>query len=223
MYYTYDDNFFATGFHIEMFVRTLFGPDNPWEEDDVAEALAGEDPLITRVGWPMEYLKDNLVTYSGMEKRNLILFPHRLAPEKQVDIFRDLAEQLPEYEFVVCQEQTLTKNEYHNLLGEAKMVFSANLQETLGISWYEGALVNAIPMVPDRLSYKEMALTEFKYPSLWTEDYSSYRSHRGEVVAKIRDYMENYEDYLVSLDKQRTKLNKEFFSGAALYDAIKGQ
>ena len=29
-------------------------------------------------------------------------------------------------------------------LGEAKLVFSANLQETLGISWYEGALVDAI-------------------------------------------------------------------------------
>jgi hypothetical protein len=170
----------------------------------------------------MEYLRDSLVTYSGMEKRDLILFPHRIAPEKQVDIFRDLAEQLPEYEFVVCQERELTKNEYHNLLGEAKMVFSANLQETLGISWYEGALVNAIPMVPDRLSYSEMAVPEFKYPSKWTEDYSSYRTHRAEIVAKIRDYMENYDDYLVSLGKQRTKLNKEFFSGAALYDAIKG-
>jgi hypothetical protein len=221
MYYTYDDNFFATDFHIEMFVRTLLGFDNPWEEDDVAEALAGENPRITRVGWPMEYLKNSLVTYSGMDKRDLILFPHRIAPEKQVDIFRDLADQLPEYEFVVCQERELTKNEYHNLLGEAKMVFSANLQETLGISWYEGALVNAIPMVPDRLSYTEMALPEFKYPSQWTEDYSTYRTHRGELVAKIRDYMENYDDYLVSLDKQRTKLNKEFFSGAALYDAIK--
>ena len=221
MYYTYDDNFFATDFHIEMFVRTLFGLDNPWEEDDVAEALEGENERITRVGWPMEYLRNSLVPYSGMEKRDLILFPHRIAPEKQVDIFRDLAEQLPEYEFVVCQERELTKNEYHNLLGEAKLVFSANLQETLGISWYEGALVNAIPMVPDRLSYTEMAVPEFKYPSSWTEDYSSYIKHRGELVAKIRNYMENYDDYLVSLDKQRTKLNKEFFSGANLYEQIK--
>src|SRR5210317_1743550 len=221
MYYTYDDNFFATDFHIEMFVRTLFGPDNPWEEDDVADALNGEESRITRVGWPMEYLKNSLDNYKGMEKRDLILFPHRVAPEKQVDIFRDLAEQLPEYEFVICQERELTKNEYHNLLGEAKVVFSANLQETLGISWYEGALVDAIPMVPDRLSYSEMAVPEFAYPSKWTEDYPAYVKHRGEVVAKICDYMENYDDYLVSLDKQRTKLNKEFFSGAALYDTIK--
>ena len=220
MYYTYDDNFFATDFHIEMFVRTLFA-DDPYVEDMVQEALNGEEERISRVGWPMEYLKDSLVSYSGMDKRDIILFPHRIAPEKQVDIFRDLAQHLPEYEFVVCQERELTKNEYHNLLGEAKMVFSANLQETLGISWYEGAITNAIPMVPDRLSYSEMAVPEFTYPSAWTEDWSSYIKYRGELVAKIRDYMENYDDYLVSLDKQRTKLNKEFFSGAALYDAIK--
>ena len=205
MYECFDDNFYASEFHIDLF----------------AESLDIDDDKTHRVGWPMEYLKNSLDSYKGMEKRDLILFPHRIAPEKQVDIFRDLAEQLPEYEFVVCQERELTKNEYHNLLGEAKMVFSANLQETLGISWYEGALVDAIPMVPDRLSYTEMAVPEFKYPSVWTEDFASYRTHRGELVAKIRDYMENYDDYLVSLDKQRTKLNKEFFSGAALYDAIK--
>src|SRR5210317_1258307 len=115
----------------------------------------------------MEYLRNSLDSYKGMKKRDLILFPHRIAPEKQVEIFRDLKEHLPQYEFVICQEQELTKNEYHNLLGEAKMVFSANLQETLGISWYEGALVNAIPMVPDRLSYSEMT-DAFKYPSEWT-------------------------------------------------------
>ena len=208
MYECYDDNFYATDFHIDLFTDTMM--DN--YDVDIDKAI--------KVGWPMEYLKDSLTQYKGMDKRDVILFPHRVAPEKQVDIFRDLAEQLPEYEFVVCQERELTKNEYHNLLGEAKMVFSANLQETLGISWYEGALVDAIPMVPDRLSYSEMALPEFKYPSAWTEDYDAYLHHRDKVVAQIVNYMENYEDLLVSLDKQRTKLNKDFFSGTALYKAI---
>jgi len=219
MYECFDDNFYATDFHIDMFCDTILEKENN-DHWTTAEAMDFDDK-VHRVGWPMEYLKNSLDSYKGMEKRNLILFPHRIAPEKQVDIFRDLAEQLPEYEFVVCQERELTKNEYHNLLGEAKMVFSANLQETLGISWYEGALVDAIPMVPDRLSYSEMALPEFTYPSAWTEDFASYRKHRNQIVAKISDYMENYSDYLVSLDKQRTKLNKEFFNGASLYEQIK--
>ena len=211
MFECYDDNFFATDFHIDMFTETL-GEDYQVDTDK-----------IHRVGWPMEYLKNSLDSYKGMEKRNLILFPHRVAPEKQVDIFHDLAQQLPEYEFVVCQERDLTKNEYHNLLGEAKLVFSANLQETLGISWYEGALVDAIPMVPDRLSYSEMSVQEFLYPSKWTEDYTAYRKHRGEVVTQIRNYMENYSDYLVSLEKQRKILNKDFFSGSALYERLKDE
>ena len=209
MYECYDDNFFATDFHIDLFLETL------------GEDFAMDSDKAVKVGWPMEYLKDTFTQYKGMEKRDLILFPHRVAPEKQVDIFRDLAERLPQYEFVVCQDQELTKNEYHNLLGEAKMVFSANLQETLGISWYEGALVDAIPMVPDRLSYSEMALPEFKYPSEWTENYDAYLHHRDKVVAQIVNYMENYNDFEVSLMKQTKKLNKEFFSGEALYEAIK--
>ena len=208
MFECYDDNFFASDFHIDMFT------------DVMMEDYSIDYDKIHRVGWPMEYLKNSLDSYKGMEKRNLILFPHRVAPEKQVDIFRDLAMRLPQYEFVVCQEQQLTKNEYHNLLGEAKIVFSANLQETLGISWYEGALVDAIPMVPDRLSYAEMALPEFKYPSEWTEDYDAYLHHKDKIIAQIVNYMENFTDLQVSLEKQRTKLNKEFFSGAELYKAI---
>jgi glycosyltransferase involved in cell wall biosynthesis len=208
MFECYDDNFFASEFHIDMFTDTMM--------DDYNVDM----DKIQRVGWPMEYLKNSLDSYKGMEKRDLILFPHRIAPEKQVDIFKDLAIKLPQYEFVVCQEYPLTKNEYHNLLGEAKLVFSANLQETLGISWYEGALVDAIPMVPDRLSYSEMALPEFKYPSEWTEDYDAYTDNKDKVIAQIVEYMENYDDFLVSLDKQRTKLNKEFFSGTDLYRTI---
>ena len=211
MFECYDDNFFASDFHIDMFT------------DVMMEDYSIDYDKIHRVGWPMEYLKNSLDSYKGMEKRDLILFPHRVAPEKQVDIFRDLAMRLPQYEFVVCQEQQLTKNEYHNLLGEAKLVFSANLQETLGISWYEGALVDAIPMVPDRLSYAEMALPEFKYPSEWTENYDAYLHHKDKVIAQIINYMENFTDLQVSLEKQRTKLNKDFFSGTELYKAIQDE
>mgnify|MGYP001410237205 CR=1 FL=1 len=210
MFECYDDNFFASEFHWDLFAETF-----------ALDMGIVDQNKMKRVGWPMEYLKNSLDSYKNMEKKDIILFPHRIAPEKQVDIFQDLAERLPEYEFVVCQDRQLSKNEYHNLLGEAKLVFSANLQETLGISWYEGALVNAIPMVPDRLSYSEMALPEFKYPSKWTEDFASYRKYRSEVVGRILEYMNSYDDYLVSLEKQRNKLNKEFFSGAALYEVLK--
>jgi len=210
MYECYDHNYFATNFHIDMF------------EDIFTEENLDFERKSIRVGWPMEYLSTSLEQYRGMEKRDLILFPHRIAPEKQIDIFYDLKEALPQYEFIVCQEQDLTKNEYHNLLGEAKMVFSANLQETLGISWYEGVLVDAIPMMPDRLSYSEMALDVFKYPNNWTDSYQNYLLQKQNVMDRIVDYMENYNDYLPALHKQTLKLKKDFFSGKELYEEIKG-
>ena len=215
MFACYNDNFFATQFHIDLFLQSFKNKDNPVQWQHVDESR------IKKVGWPMEYLKNSLDSYKGMPKKDIILFPHRIAPEKQLNIFDDLKTQLPEYEFVVCQEKELTKNEYHNLLGEAKLVFSANLQETLGISWYEGVLVDTIPMVPDRLSYSEMAIHEFKYPNIWTKNLDQYTKNKDQIVGKIKDYMENYDNYKRALEKQKLVLSRMFFSGEALYKAIK--
>jgi glycosyltransferase involved in cell wall biosynthesis len=212
----FDHNYFATKFHIDMFCNELL-----WEtlEDTIRDFK--DEGKIVKSGWPMEYMSDTLLMYKNMPKRDLILFPHRIAPEKQLPIFEDLKKHLPQYEFKVCQEYPLTKNEYHNMLGEAKLVFSANLQETLGISWYEGALVDAIPMVPDRLSYSEMALDAFKYPSEWTESFESYEVHRKEVCYKIIQYMDNYEKFLPSLNKQVDILTENFFSCNNLLEMLK--
>ena len=202
-----DHNYFATDFHINMFIENLLG-----ENKRNGRMRYMKDDHIVRTGWPMEYMDDTLTMYKNMPKKDLVLFPHRIAPEKQVDIFRDIKQQLPQYEFVVCQDTQLTKNEYHNLLGSAKVVFSANLQETLGISAFEGAIVGAIPMMPDRLSYVEMYPEEFKYPSEWTVNYDSYVKHRKEICERIIDYVENYEDYQVGLNKCTERLQEEFFS-----------
>jgi hypothetical protein len=208
-----DYNYFATQFHIDMFLENLFGYTD--------EVPGGMYDKIVRTGWPMEYMNHTLDLYKNMDKRDLILFPHRIAPEKQVEIFRDLKEHLPQYEFVVCQDQQLTKNEYHNLLGEAKIVFSANLQETLGISCYEGAVVDAIPMVPDRLSYTEMYFDTFKYPSEWTESFEAYTVHRKELCMAIIQHMDNYTSRIPQIRKQAHDLHTHFFSATGLLENLK--
>jgi glycosyltransferase involved in cell wall biosynthesis len=215
MFDCYDHNFFATQFHIDLFLQTFKNKDDL----NLDNRQVNEDKII-RAGWPMEYLATSLDSYKNMPKENIILFPHRVAPEKQVEIFRDLAEELTQYEFVVCQERELSKNEYHNLLGRAKMVFSANLQETLGISWYEGLLVDTIPMVPDRLSYSEMADQTFKYPSIWTKNFEQYKKFKPQLVDKVINYMENYDSYKAPMNTQLYNLKKSFFSGEALYKEI---
>ena len=218
-FHAFDHNYFATDFHIEMFYTNLlndYPTENPWLEEDLADIIAGEDPRFVRTGWPMEYMNDTLSLYKGMPKRDLILFPHRIAPEKQVEIFRDLKTHLPQYEFVVCQDQQLTKNEYHTLLGEAKIVFSCSLQETLGIGCYEGAIVDAIPMVPDRLSYSEMYLDVFKYDSKWTESWDSYNVYRPDLCRAIMTHMDYYETRLSLLKQQTSSLTTNFFSAGSL-------
>jgi glycosyltransferase involved in cell wall biosynthesis len=208
-FWAIDHNYFATDFHIDMFLDNLF------EED-----IVYFDNKIVRTGWPMEYMPETITPYKR-KKRDLILFPHRIAPEKQVEIFKDLAAALPQYEWIVCQEHGLTKEAYHTLLGEAKMVFSANLQETLGISMYEGSLTNAIPLVPDRLSYKEMYAEIWKYPTEWTESYSSYLHHKKDLCNTIVEFMTDYDEYAKLIPQQARSLHHDFFSATALLENIK--
>jgi len=215
-FYAIDHNYFATDFHINLFSDVLGETiDNEWCDTMLVEGK------IIRTGWPMEYMPTMFEPFKEIPKRDLIVFPHRLAPEKQVEIFRDLQASMPEYEWIVCQDTPLNKLQYHMLLASAKIVFSANLQETLGISMYEGALVDAVPLVPDRLSYSEMFTGIFKYPSEYTESWDSYLAHKSEIMDMITYHMENYDRTLPLIQAQADSLRDNFFSATALLDNLK--
>lgn len=219
-YHCYNHNYFATEFHVRTFFDELLHDgltsENPWYDEEWQDRYTDNNSKIVRTGWPMEYMPQLLDPFKRFPKRDLIIFPHRIAPEKQVEIFRDLAAEFPRYEFVVCQDQLLTKDQYHQLLAEAKIVFSASLQETLGIGCYEGSLLGALPLVPDRLSYSEMYLSEFKYPSNWTDNWDSYCSNKRKLVDRIQYMMDNYDQIRLSLDNQNNILNRDFFSAYSL-------
>lgn len=213
MFSCYDHNFYATKFHVDMFAREFFD----WIGDEMMEANSS----IKIVGWPMEYLNDILAPYVNTAKKDKIIFPHRLAPEKQLEIFRDIAASMPEYEWFVAQDHQLSKHEYHQHLAESKIVFSANLQETLGISVYEGAIVGTYPMVPDRLSYDEMWDTFFKYPSEWTKDWSSYQRNKPLLMDKIRNIIGSNNSVLPQTIRNLNNASTgEFFDGSMLYKTI---
>lgn len=242
MFEAYDHNFFATDFHINMFKQVFFPEHSDIENISAdkyksfmtsghwAKFLFDRNRLRTtmiKTGWPMEYLPSTLEHYNTsnwLPKENIILFPHRMSDEKQPNIFRDLAEELPEYKFVFAQETKLTKMEYHSLLARAKIVFSANLQETLGISWYEGALVGAIPMVPNRLSYAEMMPEKCKtmclYPSEWTDSFRNYLKHKQDIISHIRTLMNDNNSVCETVAQE---LGKNYFNGNVLYNAIRSR
>ena len=204
LFYAIDRCYFATQFHIDMF-KSVLGVE--------------DDGRIIRTGLPFEFLEAEITSVPEVPKRNLVLFPHRIAPEKQPEIFRDLAAEFPGFEFKVCQEERLTKDQYHRLLREARMVFSANLQETLGISLYEGAIAGAMPLAPKRLSYAEMYDGDWLYPSEWTESWEAFQQHKGELVQRMKAMLEQSETEQMTrkLGQLKEHLAAEFFSAKPLY------
>ena len=212
----FDNNFFASKYHIDLFYNTLL------KDEYNLEDLIKSNKIV-QTGWPMEYMEKTLAPYKNIAKKDLILFPHRIAPEKQIDIFNDLKHQLPQYEFVVCQEQNLSKHDYHMLLGQAKIVFSASLQETLGISvCAEAPLTNTVPFAPDRLSYTEIFKNHsyFLYPSKYTESIDSYYQHRDWLKSKIVDAMNNYNDSLPIIDEYIKTQYQKFFNADKLLGIV---
>ncbi|MNU91479.1 hypothetical protein D3C71_813660 [compost metagenome] len=217
-FFASDFNYFATEFHKELFLEKLFQARVPTD----GLFLQPEDSKFVISGQPHNELVEKLQPFRNLEKRDLVLFPHRVAPEKQPEIFRDLAASMPDVEFIICQEQNYTKDEYHRILGEAKVVFSANLQETLGISAMEGVLVDTVPMVPDRLSYSEMYLDTYKYPSVWTESWESYQQHKNQVIAWLRDAMLDTGMSQGMIPMQRFMLMEKYLSAGPMVDKLLG-
>lgn len=221
MFYTYDVNWFATRFHSNLFLRELLGVEPNQGQDETEEWMIGcpnaDANRLKLTGWPMEYMKTLLDPFVETQKRDKIIFPHRLASEKQLEIFRDLADSMPEYEWFVAQDRPLTKDEYHHHLAQSKIAFSANLQETLGISMYEAALVGTYPMVPGRLSYTEM--WSETYPSEWTENWDSYQANKDRVIKHIR-YLMNRNSLASHAQSEAQQVGTKFFSAADLVAAI---
>jgi glycosyltransferase involved in cell wall biosynthesis len=218
IFYSLDKNWFATEDHMDMFKMNVFGDTLNFPSEELSPR--DRSARFGRTGWPMEYMTEMIGRYEG-PKEDIILFPHRLAPEKQVDIFKDLEKQLPEFQWIVCQEEKLTKQEYHKLLGRSKMVFSANLQETLGISVPEGMAAGCIPLVPDRLSYSEMYGRDWMYPSEWTADFEMYELHKEKLVNKIRAMMLSYDEMARSLiEKEYTRIHGKYFCADNLVEDL---
>lgn len=211
LFTTYDHNLFATNYHIDLMYANLL-------TDKYFKKLIDKNPYkVIRVGWPMEYLKSydkqHMVT-----KRNLIVFPHRIAPEKQLDIFKSLEKMLPQYEFIVCQESKLTKQQYHHILAASKIVFSANLQETLGISCYEGMIHGSFPLVPDRLSYVEMYPDKYRYPSVWTQSKQDSLYYLGELANLVTSIIETHDADEIKLDSEI--LGNKYFNSLDLFHIL---
>lgn len=106
------------------------------------------------------------------DRGNLVVFPHRLAPEKNPSMFEEMARayraKYPEdsAEFVCSKYAARTKADYYNLLGRARVAVSCAYQETWGIAMLESLALGAHPVAPARLSYPETMPADALYTSM---------------------------------------------------------
>lgn len=198
-----DYNYFGSKFHMDMFLKNLSIP-----EDRHNRAYFS--------GQPYDYLVDLIEPYDALRKSGAVIWPHRYNADKQPEIIEDLGKN---FTTVITQKLSLSKTDYYKTLGECSINFSCSLHENLGVSVIEGVLAGVIPIVPNRCSYSEMYLPEFKYPSEWTMNFESYQKHRGELVEFINDRIVNRESYMDALGVQKDILNK-FIQASAMVDNL---
>lgn len=145
----YDELFVATHYHRDLLLK----------------AYGQRRARITVVDFPVRMFDP-----TEKSKDLLVVFPHRLAPEKQPHLFDVLQamyeDEHPEGDGQVEWLKTAEhrgdfddpakfKEWYYEQLLRAKVVFSSALQETFGIAMLEGVECGAWPVAPDRLSYRE--------------------------------------------------------------------
>lgn len=118
---------------------------------------------IMVTGFPI-YPQRAVVDYDGKDP-NLVVFPHRMDPEKDPAMFKQLEADLKDsgLRFECTMETCKTKKEYYDKLTQASIAVSCAKQETWGIAMQEAVFAGCVPIVPDRLSYVDMYPARFRY------------------------------------------------------------
>lgn len=215
-----DYNYFATEYHKNLFLNTLF------IDKDGNSTVSNVESKTFISGQPHDLMVKEWSSELRVFKKNQIIFPHRLAPEKQPEIIYDLKESMKDVDFIICQEEKLTKSQYHNLINESKVMFSASLQETLGIGQFEAACYDTLPIVPNRLSYTEImnGYDAFIYPSDWTYNYESYKEFKNDIIDMLYDRVYNYEKYVGLIEQFKEKVVPEYMTADVMIsNLIKGE
>lgn len=146
--------------------------------------IDGDKVIVTRL--PIESRE-----YAGgpapSERENAILFPHRAVPEKNPELVERLREKLPQFPVVRTRDVTSSRSEYLAWLRRTKVAVSGSWQETFGYAMLEAALCGCVPLVPNRLCYREMYPRKYRYDS------------ESELIDMIKHYMEHAEDVRAEL------------------------
>lgn len=103
-------------------------------------------------------------------KEFIIVWPHRIAPEKNVKEYyymKELYQGLfPNDKITWTTTKGKDKDQYYQTLMEARIVISTAKQETFGIAMQEAINYGCIPIAPNRLSYPETISKQLLYDDI---------------------------------------------------------
>lgn len=140
-------------------------------------------------------------------KKDFVIFPHRLSPEKGVDDFLEIAKAMPEKEFVITSSSNkecgyelpdnvkyvnnLKKGDYYAYLSSAKYYLSTAYQETFGYTLREALLYNCRVVVPNDLCYPEMLPKKCLYER---GDLTTIKKHLSDNYKITDRYINKYDN-----------------------------
>lgn len=189
--------FVATNYHKQLLMKTRFIT----------------SPKIRVTGFPLWDIA--AVTYSNVQKLNQVVFPHRFAPEKQPWEFDALEvmtrDKIPAFKFIKTKDVAQTKQQYYQVLERSKVAVSTALQETWGIAMQEAVLRRCLPLVPNRLSYREMYDPLFIY------------KNKQQAASKLVDFCFHYHDIVnsqVFQDNCKQLIESQSSAAGRMFDEI---
>jgi len=162
-----------------------------YHRDLIMQNHTVDEQKIVVTGLP--FYPEDFTARSARKSKYKIAFPHRLAPEKHPEEFGLLLSRHRKLVGTMTAEHFTTKEEYYHELANSSIAVSFADQETFGYAMLEATALWNIPLVPDRLSYKELYPKLFRYNSLIDLD------------NKIRAILRNGEPYYDKLGQVQEK------------------
>ena len=150
LFKAYDLNCFLCNEHWDLFRRKYY----------YIQGVKNTEVAIT--GYPFEYLTRDV---ADVEKKKKVIFPYELNDEFQVQIFKGLASEMKDYEFVFAREDANNRWKYKLLLNESIGMFCGARTASDPVLLYEGMLHGIIPFVPNRLMFEYSFPEYYQYPS----------------------------------------------------------
>jgi hypothetical protein len=134
--------------------------------------------------YPKDFCRKEILRYD-----NSVIFPHRLDREKHPEQFDALMKRHPELKGIKTAEHFTTKDAYYDELASASIAISCATQETFGYAMLEATALGCIPLVPNRLSYKELYPEIFRYNNLFEleDKMLDVLQNRGKYEKPLKD------------------------------------